>query len=115
MKRQVRAVIACACGAVAFIAVQEWPAEATQVQMALYTSFAFGPLFFGLSSSLKRPRFWYWMFAMLGLHIVILYMIRQEFPFRSVLAIIPIAVVECCGIFVLMSKLLGSADPVSGE
>jgi hypothetical protein len=106
-------LIAISCTAIGLgfvVAESLWPQYRIALQMALYSFFIFGPLFLGLWPDRKRTNFWAGMVFMLSLHSVLLYAVRSIFPFRNVLTIIPIALVEACVMFLLMLKILGDPD-----
>lgn len=94
-------------GLAAFLSVSLWPQYMTPIQMALYTTFVFGPLFLGLWAERHRLVFWIGILLTLALHGMLLYSIRSMFPFRTVLVVIPIALVESSVMFILMLKALG--------
>ena len=92
------------CGA---IAVKQWPAHAVAVQMTFYSTMILGLLLLGLWSDRHRPRYWAAMLLVCLLHGVMLFFARPLFPFRTVLTVVPLALVEGVILFVLMMRLLG--------
>ncbi len=75
--------------------------------MVLYTIMVFGSLFLHFWSERNRRAFWICISAALVVHGLFLYVIRSIFPFRSVLIVVPIALVEASVIFVAIDKILG--------
>ncbi len=69
-----------------------------------------GPLFFDLWSDRRRPNYWMGMLAAFLFHGAFLYVARSLFPFKTVLAIIPMAVIEVSLLFVIVLKVLGNQD-----
>jgi hypothetical protein len=104
-----KAVLGCGVGVACAAAIRFWPEGKAPIQILLYTFFVFGPLAFGLWSSRHRPKFWIGALLLFAAHAVALFFIRSTFPFRSVLAIIPLALVECCALYLIMLKLVGDA------
>jgi hypothetical protein len=84
-----------------------WPQYAAVIQMTLYTIMVFGPLFLSLWSERNRRAFWVGMSSAIVAHGLFLYMIRLTFPFRTILIVIPIVLVEASVMFVAMDKILG--------
>jgi threonine/homoserine efflux transporter RhtA len=78
--------------------------------MALYTFFVFGPLALALWSSRRQRNFWIGASLLIATHAVVLYIIRSIFPFRSVLIVIPIALVEACALYLIMLKMIGTGE-----
>jgi threonine/homoserine efflux transporter RhtA len=78
--------------------------------MALYTFFVFGPLALALWSSRRQRNFWIGASLLIAAHAVVLYIIRSIFPFRSVLIVIPIALVEACALYLIMLKMIGTGE-----
>jgi cellulose synthase/poly-beta-1,6-N-acetylglucosamine synthase-like glycosyltransferase len=78
--------------------------------MALYTFFVFGPLALAQWSSRRQRNFWIGASLLIAAHGLVLYIIRSIFPFRSVLVIIPIALIEACALYFIMLKMIGDGD-----
>ncbi len=110
-KRRLRSTVAISLGFLGAIAVRQWSSEATRIQMALYTACIILPLFFGFWANVKRRRFWAAIAAVMGIHAFVLYTIRFSFPFRTILTIVPMVLVEAFAMFFLMAKLLGDGEP----
>jgi hypothetical protein len=106
LKKRLRSTVAISLGFFGAIAVRQWSPEAARIQMALYTACVVLPLFFGLWANVTRGRFWAGMAAVLGIHILVLYAIRSTFPFRTILQIIPLILIEAFAMFFFMAKLL---------
>jgi hypothetical protein len=104
------AVISVAIAAACFWSIDLWPERTALIQMTLYTYFVFGPLTLGLWSSRDRPRFWTGALLVCGVHGLVLYLIRSIFPFKSVLIIVPISLVEAAAMYMFMLKVIGDAD-----
>lgn len=104
-KRDVAVVSALTLAGVA--AVAEWPGRAALIEVIVYSLVAPGLLFMGLWSDRHRPRFWEGMFCVCLLHSVFIFLIRTYFPFKTILTVIPIAVVEDIFFAIFMVKVLG--------
>ncbi len=87
-------------------AVAVWPQHVVPIQMALYTMIIFGPLALGLWSDRRRNGFWTGVLLLLVLHGFGLYFARTMFPFRTILAVIPMALVEATAMLILMLRYL---------
>lgn len=112
-KKHVIAIFAMIVGVSSASAVDFWPHYAIVIQMALYTSMVFVPLFLGLWAERNRHAFRVSMFSAIIVHGLFLYMIRSTFPFRTVLVIVPIALVEAAGKFAALDKILCNRSVVS--
>lgn len=107
---QKKHLITIFCFAVAgcdFLAVNHWPQYAGAIEMTLYTIMVFGAPVMHFWSERNRNAFWIIMTFAMIVHGVFLYIIRTTFPFRSVWIVVPIALIEATGIFVVMDKALG--------
>ena len=87
-----------------------WPAHAGLIQMALYTVAVFGPLVLATWGDRHQRRFGTWMALAIILHCGVLYLIRSIFPFRTILSIIPLVLIEFVILFILMLKVTGQSD-----
>jgi hypothetical protein len=109
-KKHLRMIIGLAMGGFCAFAVDHWPMQAVPIQMALYSGFVFAPLIFGFWSNISRSRFWICILLTPALHAMALLLIRPLFPFRTVLVLIPIALIEFVVLAVVMLKILGESD-----
>jgi hypothetical protein len=109
-KKRLPMILGSTVGIGCVAAISLWPEYKASIQMVLYTLFVFGPLALGLWPSTNRRVFWIGAFIMFAAHGVVLYVIRSTFPFRSVLVVIPIALVEACAMYMLMLKMLGNEE-----
>jgi hypothetical protein len=75
--------------------------------MFLYTVMVLAPLSLGTWLERNRDRFWRAAMIAIILHGTVLYSIRNLFPFRSILTIVPIALLEASGLFMLMLWVVG--------
>jgi hypothetical protein len=114
-KKKRRGIFGAITGLAAVIAIGHWPSHAVFIQMALYSSFVLVPLFLGLWPDRHRDRFWPGMAGVVILHCAVLYLIRADFPFATVLIIVPTALTEAIVLFTLMLKLLGDGGAESGR
>lgn len=106
-RKHIIAVCAIVVGLSCAAAVDHWPQFAVPIQMLLFSSFVFVPLFLGLWSERHRRIFWMCISLAVVVHGLLLYFIRSTFPFSTVLIVIPIALVEAVVIFAVMDKVLG--------
>jgi len=75
--------------------------------MGLYSAMVLLPLLFGLWADRHRRGYKLGGGLVLFSHACLLYGIRSVFPFKTVLTIIPIALIESVILAALMLKLLG--------
>jgi cellulose synthase/poly-beta-1,6-N-acetylglucosamine synthase-like glycosyltransferase len=106
-KKHLVAIFASVAGGSSAWASYSWPQYAAVIQVALFTSFVFVPLFMFFWSEINRGAFWFSISAAIVVHGLLLYVIRSVFPFSSVLVVVPIALVEASAIFVAIDKILG--------
>lgn len=106
-KRHLSGMLGLVVGLAAAASVGHWPLQAAPIQMALYTALVFGPLLLGMWPDRDRRGFLTGLSLMFLLHAILLYFIRSAFPFRTILVIIPMVVIEGIIMFVLMLKILG--------
>jgi cytochrome bd-type quinol oxidase subunit 2 len=99
--------LAVLAGIATSAAVQQWPAQASWLQMLLYSITVIGLLLVGLWPHRHQSRFWPGMCLVLLLHGLILFLMRSIFPFKTILVVIPFLVIEGVVAFILMLKLLG--------
>jgi hypothetical protein len=89
-----------------FLAVSVWPQYTVAIEMVLYTIMVFGAPVMHFWSERNRRAYWVILSSAMIAHALFLYVIRSVFPFRSVWLIVPIALIEAVGIFVVMDKTL---------
>ena len=102
-KNTLRAVVGILSVAAA-LGVGRWPEHATYIQMTFYSALILGLLLSGLWRDRNHPRFWKGILLIVVFHFIFLYLIRSMFPFRTVLAIVPVLIME--GIFGFTFMLL---------
>jgi hypothetical protein len=101
-------VFAAAIGLACLGAATLWPSLKVAIEMTLYTVIVFVPLLLFLWPERSRPAFQIGLFLAILFHGIVLYFIRSSFPLTArFFLIIPVALVEACGICVLMLKVLG--------
>ena len=109
IKRKHLITIFCViAGGSSVLAVRRWPQYAVAIQMTLYTIMVVGAPFLHFWSERNRRAFWVNMSWAMIVHCLFLYIIRSAFPFRSVLVVVPIALIEASVMFVAMDKILGT-------
>lgn len=106
-RSHVLAACSIAVGLCCAFAVGLWPKHAVPIQMALYTYFVIVPLFLGFWSERRRGIFWVSMSSAILAHGLFLYGFRSVFPFKTVLVVIPTALIEALALIVAMDKILG--------
>jgi hypothetical protein len=106
-KRRLIAVVGSILGIAAAAAVFRWPDYALDIQMTLYSVMVLGLLLLGLWPNRHRPKFSIAVLVALLIHAIFLFLIRQTFPFRTILTAVPIAFFEGVLLFVLALKTLG--------
>lgn len=94
-------------GGASVLAVSFWPQYAVAIQMAVYTIMALGAPLLHFWSERNRRVFWIVISSAMIVHGLFLYIIRSTFPFRSVLVVVPIALIEASVLFVAMDRILG--------
>jgi len=105
-KKHVRMVIGLSVGVCAAAAEEHWPAGAATIQMGFYSAMCLGPLLIGMWSYWRRADYWIGILVATAAHAAFLYLARSLFPFKSVLAIIPMALLEVAVLFVIVLKTL---------
>lgn len=96
-------------GAIALITVAaegHWRSFAGPIQMAMYTAMTVGLVLVGFWSDRRRPRFPIAVCSILAAHCGVLFAIRGIFPFRTVLTIVPLALIEGVLLASLLLKML---------
>jgi uncharacterized membrane protein SpoIIM required for sporulation len=109
-KKRLRTIVSISIGGIAFLAIVHWPAQKVPIQMALYSAMVILPLISAFWSDWSRKRFWICALLVPALHIGALFLIRPIFPFRSVLTIVPFALIESTMLAALVFKILGKSD-----
>ena len=106
-KKYARIAFGILTGLFGAIAVGQWPKYASAIQMLLYTVLVLGLMLISFWSDRGRARFWRAIGLVLLLHFALLFSIRSLFPFRTILVIIPIAIVEAIFASTLFLKTVG--------
>jgi hypothetical protein len=94
-------------GVIGAASVGHWPDHAVPLQMTLYSAMVLIPFFFGFWKDRHRTNFWTTVGLLILLHCVILILIHSYFPFRTILFIIPIVLIEGTILAIGMLKSLG--------
>jgi hypothetical protein len=97
---------AATVGLIGAVAAGHWKNFAAPIQMALYTAMTVGLVLVGFWSDRKRPRFPIAICLMLAAHGAVLFAIRGIFPFRTILAIGPLAIMEGIALAILLLNIL---------
>ena len=61
----------------------------------------------GVWSDRRRPRYLTAICTAILIHTVILFLLRTVFPFKTVLTVVPIALLEAVILYAIMLKILG--------
>jgi hypothetical protein len=107
MKKTITTVACIATGVIGAASVRGWPEYATQIQMVLYTVMVLGLLFIGLWSERGRAKFRTGLCLLVLLHLLVLASMRSLFPFKTILVVIPVAIVEAIIGATLFLRLVG--------
>ena len=105
-KKHIVGLFGLIVGLAAAASVDQWPRYAAPIQMALYTAMVLVPLLLGLWRDRGRRGFLAGISLVLVLHVFLLYLLRSAFPFRTILVIIPMVLIEGVVMFILMLKIL---------
>jgi hypothetical protein len=97
---------AAAAAVIAVIAEKRWTSLASSVQMELYTEMTVVPVLVGFWSNRRRPRFAVAVCSVVGAHCLMLCLIREIFPFRTILTVYPLAIIEAAALAALLLKIL---------
>lgn len=108
MNKTLFSVIGMMLGVSAAAAVHEWPEHATPIQMTLYSLAFVLILLPAFWDDRHHPRYVAAMSAALVIHVVILFFIRPLFPFKTILTVVPLLIVEAM-------ILVGTIIKVRGE
>jgi hypothetical protein len=106
-KKYITAAYASLVGLLGAASVGAWPSHASQLQMAIYTLLVLGLLAIGFWSDRGRPRVREAAAASLILHTIFLFAIRQVFPFKTILVLLPYAIIEGTALAIIFLKIVG--------
>jgi len=106
-KKHVRMIFGITVGICGAAATDVWPSHLAAAQMMFFSLLSLGAVVIGLWSDRNRPRYLLGMCAVLLLHGAFLYLARSIFPFKTVLVIVPLAIVEAAVMFAIILKILG--------
>lgn len=106
-KKYVIMIFGIVTGLMGAVFVGQWPEYAVQIQMALYSVLVLGLLVIGFWSDRSRQQFWRGIGLVVLLHLALLISIRSLFPFKTILAVIPIAIAEGVIAGTLFLKIIG--------
>jgi hypothetical protein len=105
--KNLKVVLACFLGLAGAMSVDHWPNHAATLQMILYSAMILFPILFFFWSDKHRPNYWLGMTLIVLVHSIILFGIRSYFPFRTILIILPLLLLEGLALATMMIKLLG--------
>lgn len=105
--KHLKVIFACFLGLAGAVSVDHWTDHAAALQMILYSAMILFPILFFFWSDRHRRNYWLGMSLIALVHCGILFAIRSYFPFRTILVILPILLLEGLGLAVLIIKLLG--------
>ena len=94
-KKFVIMIFGLVTGLVGAASVGQYPKYAGQIQVGLYSIIVLGLLLIGFWSDRRRQRFWQAIGLVVLLHAALLISMRSLFPFKTILVLIPIAIMEC--------------------
>jgi hypothetical protein len=106
-KKKAIALFGAAAGLKGAVACDLWPGYTRQIQMMLHTVMTLGLLLVGFWPDRNRKNFWAGVAFVAFLHVAILIAIRSWFPFRTILAVIPMAIMEATIAATLLLRILG--------
>jgi hypothetical protein len=93
-KKYVAMIFATVTGFVGAAAAGQWPDYASLIQMVLYSVIVLGLLFISFWSHRGRRKFWKGIALVALLHVVFLILMRSLFPFKTILIVLPMAIIE---------------------
>jgi hypothetical protein len=96
-----------ALGVIGAASVGHWPDHAVPLQMTLYSAMVLIPFLFGFWKDRHRANFWAGVGLLTLLHCATLMLIHSYFPFRTILLILPIVLIEGTILAIVMLKSLG--------
>lgn len=106
-KKHKRMILGGAVGLCAAASEGIWPNHVTALQMAFYSIMSLGVAVMGVWSDRRRPRYLTAICTAILIHTVILFLLRTVFPFKTVLTVVPIALLEAVILYAIMLKILG--------
>jgi hypothetical protein len=106
-KKYVIMIFGIATGLIGAASVSQWPDYASQIQIVLYTVIVLGLLLIGFWSERSRQKFWKGICLVVLLHLALLVSIRSLFPFKTILLVIPMAIMEGIIAATLFLKVVG--------
>jgi hypothetical protein len=92
-------------------AVDLWPEHAAPIQMALYSAIVLGVIFSSFWEDRHHPKYLAGMSVLFLLHCICIFFSRSYFPFKTILAIIPMVVMEFIVLMMVMIKIRGDREP----
>lgn len=104
--KYLKIALACVLGIGGAMSVDRWPNHAAALQMSLYSAVIVFPILFFFWSDRHRANYWLGMSLVVVIHSAILFGIHSYFPFHTILAILPILLLEGSGLAIMMIKLL---------
>jgi hypothetical protein len=109
-KNIVKTIAVVMLGVSGAAATRQWPERATAIHMALYSLILIIALLSAFWPDRHHPKYIVAMSLALIIHVVILYAIRSLFPFRTILMILPIVLVEFIVLAAVIIKVRGERD-----
>lgn len=109
-KKHVRMIFGITVGICGAAAADVWPSHAAAAQMTFFSLLSLGAVVIGLWSDRNRPRYLLGMCTALLFHGAFLYLARSIFPFKTVLMVVPVAIIEAAVLFAIMLKILGKDE-----
>jgi hypothetical protein len=100
-------IAAVVVGLAGAASVGRWPNHAALLQMILYSTMLFAPLLSYFWKDRHGGNFWTGIGLVIFLHCASLLLIHSYFLFRSILVIVPIALIEGTVLAITMLKTLG--------
>jgi hypothetical protein len=110
MHRTIMGACGAAIGLSCAIAADVWPANASYLQMGMYTCMVFIPVIVGTWPKRRGVRYVAVLTGIAILHGYVLFLLRREFPIRTILALIPTVFVEIIGASVLIIKIVAECE-----
>jgi hypothetical membrane protein len=106
-KRHARMILGGAVGLCAAVSEGIWPKHVIALQMAFYSIMSLGVAVIGVWSDRHCPRYPTAICIACLVHGMLLYIVRTVFPFKTVLIVVPIALLEAVILYAAMLKILG--------
>lgn len=105
---KIQGVIVCVViGVAAAFAVGQWPDFAGPIEMSLFSAMVLVPSIWGMWSHRSDSKFLIGVSSAILLHIVVLVAMQRVFPFKTILLIIPIALLETSILLTVMLIIFG--------